>query len=270
MVKITVKGITGKFRLSLRIIKEIRNWPTIFLNYFGILNQKKIRYSFRNGQKFFLRNIEDKKDTSGIATVYEIFLIENYNPSFMKIKPGDTVVDIGANMGIFSIYASLNSKNGKVYSYEALREHFERMQKNVEINNFKNIKTENFAIAGKKGKKRLFINKNCSGGHSLVFDRDSEESLIVDCITLRDIFDRNKIEKIDFLKIDCEGAEYEILYSIPDKYFKKISKISLEFENSGEKNCNSGALRKFLEGKGFIVNIKGEGLKEGILYAYRT
>ena len=69
------------------------------------------------------------------------------------------------------------------------------------------------------------------------------------------------------MKIDCEGAEYEILYNTPNEIFKKIGKIALEWDNLDDKKMNVAYLRNFLEKRGFNVRVKGEDEKAGILYA---
>jgi len=103
----------------------------------------------------------------------------------------------------------------------------------------------------------------------------------VETIALKDFFDGNGISKVDFLKIDCEGAEYEILYNCPQDVLRKIGKISMEYHNlnrmlekrglkaSAPKEYNGEELGLFLEKSGFNVTIRPRNKKRGMIYAKR-
>ena len=260
--------IYGKFRVSLVLIKGIKNWISVFLNYLGILKNSYVTHKLRNGLMIKIKKPEKNGETSGLANIFEIFLIKNYNPKGMEIKNGDLVIDIGANIGMYSVYASLLSPRGKVYSYEPFPIHFKRMLNNIKLNNLKNVVPFNLAVSEFNKKRGLNISHVSSGMHSFFF-RGSGKKVQVNCITLKKIFDKNKIEKCDFLKIDCEGAEYEILYETPKKYLNRIEKIALEWDNLDNDKKNINSLKKFLRKNGFKIMVKGEDDDSGILYAKR-
>jgi FkbM family methyltransferase len=261
-----LKKIKGKINLSLEIIKNVKNWLTVFFIYLGLFKKEYILFKFRDGKKVKVLNPRKEGETSGIATIWEIFIRKNYNPRGMEIKDTDVIIDIGANIGIFSLYASLKARNGKIYSYEPFENHFKRMQENIKINKAKNIFPFNLAISNKKGKKYLFINENSSGMHSTVFNKNSKDKVKINTATLEDVFKENKLKKCDFLKMDCEGAEYDIIFNTKKETFNKIKKISLEFDNiDKEKNCFK--IKEILEKNGFQVKIKGAHSHQGILYA---
>ena len=261
-----IRRIYGKFVVGLVLIKNIRNWISVFANYIGIKREKYITHKLRDGSVIKIRRPEKKGETSGLANIYEILLIKNYNPKGMEIKNNDVVIDIGANIGVFTIYASLLSKGGKIYAFEPFKTHFNRLLENIKINNFPNVKAFNLAVCGSKGKRDLYISNISSGMHSLFFE-GSGKRVSVECTTLKEIFDSNRIKKCNFLKLDCEGAEYEILYNTPNNVFKKIDKIALEWDNLDNKKMNVVYLKNFLEKRGFKVNINGMNQKAGILYA---
>lgn len=263
MLKLT----KGKISMGLDIMREIRNWPSIFLNYFKIIHNKFLIFCFRNGLTIKVRNIENKRDSSGIGMVWEVFIRRNYNPKGFEINEKDTVIDIGANIGIFSLYASKKAKFGKIYSYEPFDVHYKRFKDNIKINNANNILGFNLAICGENCKRDLFISEQSSGMHSLIINKDSKTKVSIDCITLKDVFEQNNIKRCDFLKIDCEGSEYEILYTSPKSVLSKIKKISLEFDTIDKEKKNGPELKKFLEKNGFDVAIRGEKNKQGIIHA---
>ncbi len=94
---------------------------------------------------------------------------------------------------------------------------------------------------------------------------DSPDVLSVSCVTLQDIFNDNHIEKCDFLKMDCEGAEYEILYSCPADILERISRIAMEVHQGKGENENIEALICFLKQHGFSTRCR----KRRLLWAYR-
>lgn len=262
-----MKKILGRVNIALDIIKNTKNWPSIILNYFGLINSRDVVFKFKKEPRIIIEKGYGKYETTGLASIWEIIIRKNYTPKGFEINKGDNIIDIGANIGIFSIWAGKKAKYGKVYSYEPFKPHYNRFCKNIKLNALENISAFNYAVCKKNGKRNLFIDKDSSGMHSLIFNNSNKEERIVECITLKDIFIKNKIKQCDFLKIDCEGAEYEILYNTPKEILKKIMKISLEFDNLDDKKNNCKYLKIFLEKNNFIVKIIGENQKQGILYA---
>jgi FkbM family methyltransferase len=205
-------------------------------------------------ENFMVENIKFKirKGTIDEFIIKEIWKHKEYTPSKLKkfrINKSDTVVDIGANIGIFTIFAANKAKNGIIYSYEPVPENFDLLKKNIEMNNFKNIKIYKFAVLGKKGEVKISLSNWNDGMHSVGI-----RGIKVSGITLEDIFLNNKIKKINFLKIDCEGSEYDILINTPEEYLKKIEKISMEFHDFGIYDIPS--LKGFLETNGFQTIVK--------------
>jgi FkbM family methyltransferase len=161
----------------------------------------------------------------------EHFYNTNYK-YFIDIDENDIVFDVGFNYGIFSLYALYNNAK-KIYGFEP----------NIDIyNKIYNIFPEldkvelyNYAVSD-SNKFVKFNSTEDSLRSSITIDYNDSVSYDVKCINLYDFIIENNIEQIDFLKIDCEGEEYNIFNSIPDDYFCKIKKIMVEFHfNDGNK-----------------------------------
>jgi len=136
------------------------------------------------------------------------------------------------------------------------------LKDNIKLNRLQeSITPLMLGISGKKGKRQLILCEENTGGHG--FYCDGKRKIEIDTVTLKNIFEDNKIKRCDFLKMDCEGAEYEIIYNTPLKYLKKIRSISMEYY----KNGNINKLKKLLEGDGFKVSLIEIG--EGMLYSQR-
>lgn len=228
---------------GIKIIKLLTNWPIFFFDYFHLIQKDVIIYHFRDGTKLITR-----PGTVDRGLINAILVKKEYNQLLsFDINKSDVVVDVGAHIGIFSIFAATKTKNGRVYSYEPLLENFKFLERNILINSLKNISIFNLGIAGRKMERKFFINPE---GGSLI-ENSNLSFRRIQCITLKDIFNDNKLEKINFLKIDCEGAEYEILFNTSQNILKKIDKISLEY-HSDSLELNE-KLKKFLENMNFKV-----------------
>ena len=91
----------------------------------------------------------------------------------------------------------------------------------------------------------------------------------VETVSLANIFNSNKISKCNFLKIDCEGAEYDILFKTPKKILQRIDKISMEYHNLDKKRDNI-SLMNFLKNNGFVIKgTKKFSNSTGMIYAKR-
>ncbi|KFM20084.1 trans-aconitate 2-methyltransferase protein [Marine Group I thaumarchaeote SCGC AAA799-P11] len=179
-------------------------------------------------------------------------------------------MDIGAHIGYFTIMAAKNASLGRIYSIEPHKESFEILKKNLLLNNFTNVDTFNVAITKSTGKTRLYIDKNNQIGNTIIKNNNSNESEQVDTFSLRNFVKNSNIEQIDFLKVDCEGAEFEIFLNLEKELLKKIKKISAEIHEYG-KNNSIMELKEFFEKNGFSIKIskilEDPTLKLSMLYA---
>ncbi len=213
-----------------------------------------------DGFKFKIR----KNDSSDLEVIREILIEKEYSQGNFKIKENDTVIDIGAHIGIFSIFAAKAAKNGKVYAYEPFPENFKLLKENCGLNNVKNIFSFKQAVSGTQNNARLYLNK-CNCGHS--FYGKSKKHINVNCTTMEEIFESNKINFCDFLKIDCEGGEYEILLNTPERYLHRTDMIALEYHDSLSKKRLLKKLINYLGKMGFKIKIVHIIGTRGILYA---
>jgi FkbM family methyltransferase len=134
---------------------------------------------------------------------------------FKRCKEAATVFDIGANVGYFSLLAarSFKSKNATVYAFEPVTKTFNRLKENIFLNNFSNVRVFQKAVSSNNGAIKINIGNNQNWGMSSINTHEylSGDSEIIECITLDSFCETQKIDKIDLIKIDVEGAEYRVL-----------------------------------------------------------
>lgn len=118
--------------------------------------------------------------------------------------------------------------------------------------------------------KKIFLSSE-SPSHSLYTDEkyvDGKNYIEIECITLKDIFNENHIEKCDILKMDCEGAEFEILYNASEDIFKKVKEIRLEYHN--KENNHIDSLIEFLKKDFKLTKFRPDSDYSGMAWFKRT
>lgn len=176
--------------------------------------------------------------------IYEVLEGNEYSFLFKDLR----VLDVGCNIGAFSLW--IYEAASEIHAVDLSVRNIEMLNKNIKDNNLGKIKTYCCAIAGKNGT-RLAGDPSAPGDGSWMLDKGDVE---VDGYTLAHFMSRNRIEKVDVLKLDVEGAEYEILQS-PD--FPKIPTIIGEFHLGGLGDIfhNLGYKYKELPNNHFIARL---------------
>ena len=181
----------------------------------------------------------------------EVFKDNIYAPYLVR-KRDLTILDIGANIGLTSYYFS---KYGKVYSMEPSKQHFDIFTEMIKFNKLEDkIVPINKALYLKSGKLPFGgpdNNKTMRSLHMATWEK-GQSSEMVDAITLTDLFKEYKIEHVDFMKLDVEGSEYEIIGGGDFKAVAdKIDKILIERHAWANRNPNQ--LTDTLRMRGFNV-----------------
>jgi FkbM family methyltransferase len=198
---------------------------------------------------------------------------KQYNPPTFEIHPNDTVIDIGGHIGSFSLYAAYKASTGRVFVYEPAPENFAYLQKNIQLNHASHITAEKSAVAAEKGTRTFFSNNLNSAESSMHTTSNHGQQITVPSITLTDIFEEHNISTCNFLKLDCEGAEYEILFTTPRSYLRRINKIAMECHNPSYFNISDPrytqeTMQTFLRNNGFIVKEIKENAMHSLLFAW--
>jgi FkbM family methyltransferase len=151
-------------------------------------------------------------------TAREDEIIEHFSP-----KEGDTVVDVGAHIGRYTIIASKRvGPNGKVIAIEADPSNFEILNRNIQLNKLTNVIPLNYAVYSKQTKLKLYLPVEESGFtiyNTIMVNRTASEGkfIEVNSNTLDNLLlqpqqqNETSHANINWVKIDVEGAEFEVL-----------------------------------------------------------
>ena len=184
-------------------------------------------------------------------------VMEKYETELFKkmVKEGMVVVDIGANIGYYSLIgAKLVGKNGIVYAFEPEPSNYELLCKNAEVNGYANVVPVQKAVSNQRGVAKLWVNKAClvvssfSENNVLAFSKgnvlEKDSFVEVETITLDGFFeDTVKNNRVDIIKIDTQGAE-GLIVDGAEKILKSNNlKIVTEFWPDGLKNVGTDPLK---------------------------
>ncbi len=177
---------------------------------------KQIKY---NNQQVTITVRSDADD----SVFNEIFVERDYKDIEPVIKNAkNQIIDIGGHTGMFAIYARTLNPNVPIITYEPSQENFTTLKENLKQNHIKNVTTKNLAVSDKQGQATLYLSED-SHNHSLT--QKTEKTQTTQTTTLTNIIKT----QTDLVKIDAEGAEFEIIESTPIETLKLIKTIYIEY-----------------------------------------
>jgi len=225
------------------LIKIYRNYRhKIFVE--KILKNWNIKYKHK-------LSVEDR------SIIKEIFYHKSYSAYFPFYKKCD-IIDIGAHKGFFALYAALNcSSDSRIICLEPSKSNYTNLTENINLNGLRNVHMINKAVLSKAGMETLYIyspaNNSILSEYENIINKRSQKSESIKVVTLPQIIDKFELDKIDFLKLDCEGSEYDILYGLESSVYEKIKVISLEFHDLNDPKKSGHSLALFLTKQGFNI-----------------
>ena len=176
------------------------------------------------------------KDDFKIMTIHEDDIITRFTP-----KEGDIVIDIGAHIGLYTIISSKRvGAQGKVVAIEADPENFEMLNSNIKLNQLTNVIPLNYAVYSKETKIKLYLPSGESGftKYNTIMPNwiNTQEKFVeVNANTLDYILQSKGITYVNWIKIDVEGAEFEVLKGASN-VLSKSKDIALLIEVHGLDN----------------------------------
>lgn len=261
-----------------------------------MLNKKDLKFLLRSKSFNLLRDtkkegligsylynnkpITYRAGSSDIEIIYEILLKKGKKSEYWLpscLSP-NVIFDIGGNIGITSILLANQFPNAKIFTFEPMKENFEILTKN--INHYPNVKAFNVALGDENKEIEMFLSDNSSnfGGGSL-YEKgvNLNQTEKVQMMTVGTVLEKEKIDTVDIIKIDTEGAEYNILSSFPKSIlsnltwlvgelhgiddFKLLNLLQDKFDISVKKKINNRLFMFNASNKQFTKNLTKSDIK---------
>jgi len=252
-------GLIEKLSILFKAIRVIKNWNDYVTLYLNKIKSEHIVLEMRNGIKIKLR-----VNSTDLMAFTHVWLLKEYERPGFEIKNNDIIIDVGGHIGLFALFSSQFCKSGRIYCFEPIKENFEMLKTNIELNHITNIIPTNAAISKDNGTVTIYLNED-EAGHSMYVT--STKSVKTESISLQTVLDSNDIGLCDFLKLDCEGEEYAIMDSLPLLSYDKIKKMCIEYHFADTKPHLLKGLVEKLESLSFDVKTRMILPDIGFLYA---
>jgi FkbM family methyltransferase len=229
-----------------------RNWWAVPLPKIGI----SVVLELRNGLRYLVR-----AGTTDLSVVNEVSLSNEYL-DFVGTLPEDAdVMDVGANIGDFSMQLARACPRGRVFAVEPIRENVRMVEIQKQLNHAEHVTSLHLALGGHEGE----IDIHSAGSQSSAFWGDGASER-VRVTTLPRLMEELKLEELALLKLDCEGAEWSILPAA-EATLGRVQRIVMEFHCQGD--WTPEKLAAWLRDRGFDVR-HTPGPWNGLLWARRT
>lgn len=274
------------------VVLSLEEWYRMHRGYRREYDEQKIKEGLSGFKTYFLPNNLEIAHINEYETNYvynEIFEEDIYLKHGIQVADGDTVIDIGANIGLFSLYINYLYRNVKIFSFEPSPDVYKVLHANANVYG-DNIKTFNSGVSDCEKSSAFTFYENSTVFSSIYSDENEdnraikaivrnmisqnvESSEMVDSFvdeliekrldskqymvqmrSISNIIDENKITRIDLLKIDAEKSELDILRGIREEHWPLIKQIVMEIHDDGTKVLDT--ILSMLDEHGFTYELE--------------
>jgi FkbM family methyltransferase len=203
-----------------------------------------------------------------VATCQSLFVTGYYEPNDLYLlktllKPGMVFIDIGANIGLYALFASkLVGNDGTVIAIEPSERDMERLRANVELNNGRSIKLRQTAISNSSGERELLIAEEEHSGQNTFgafayADVQNQGKVNVNTQTLDEVVRQEALTRVDVIKMDVEGHEFFALQEAKEtlRIFHPILLVEISETALMNQGCTSSQILTFLDEMGYRIYI---------------
>ncbi|MEJ7911600.1 MAG: FkbM family methyltransferase [Chitinophagaceae bacterium] len=236
-----------------KLFRNIANWQE-YTFYKGERSKRSLQFRTRPNAISF-------EVSQSLYWVFkELFVEDFYNiQELTGSLPADPVIlDIGANAGFFDILILSKLKNARIWAYEPLPSNCKLIEATMQRNQAlrEGLQLFNLAVTGLPVESIKLYTENTGDNSEIAsvfsnFDSRNTNALTVPAQSLTSIIEQNGFKKIDLLKLDCEGSEYDILYHTPKEVLHVVKKLVIEVHEIDTEMNNVGALTNYLQTTGY-------------------
>jgi FkbM family methyltransferase len=221
---------------------KVKNWPHILAARLGLAKMQAIE--FREGSRWRVLDLRP-----GLAVLRDVYLERVYDAGF-DIDPQGTVLDLGANIGMFTLLAARHLvPQGRVIAIEPNPQAAEVLRKNVLENGFSNVEVIEAAASVADGQAELHLASH-SLGASVFVNGPVAETITVRTVDVSRIV--TSLGEVELLKLDIEGSEWPIVFESSPQMWGRIKKIAMEFHLDSSRGKTQDDLASYFRERGYI------------------
>jgi FkbM family methyltransferase len=244
---------------------DLKNFPNLFQNisnwteytfYKGERSKRHLKFTTKPNRIHF-------EVSASLYWVFKEIFVEDFyriKQLLQRLPSNPVVIDIGANAGFFDLLVLSKLKEARVFAYEPLESNRKLIQKMVDANPLlqSNLSLFQKAVTGKPVPSIELYVEDTAGNSEIAsvfsdFDKRNTRSVSVPAISLSSITEEHP--KIDLLKMDCEGSEYDILYNTGPELLQRIQVMAIEVHELDKDKNNLEALNAYLVSMGFRTTV---------------
>lgn len=216
-----------------------------------------MRFRMRDGSRISCR----VADSGGLLSVHVDGDYEVPGLDWTSLK---TVLDVGAHVGTFTVWAARRAPQARFIAVEPNPETYALLARNIRDNHLEErVTAVNAAVAGEVGRGTLELVEHSLG--TRLARTAAPGRVSVDTVTIESLLASSGMENVDMLKIDCEGMEYEVFGTMPPQQLSRIGLVACEYHP--EPGHDVAELDALLERAGF--HVQRPQLPLGVLWATR-
>jgi FkbM family methyltransferase len=243
------------------LIKGVKNISALLQLATREPSDSPIEIRLRNGECFRISTLMDA------WILKETVLDRQYENVSVVLQPNWLVIDIGAALGDYAVWAAQQLTTGRLIAVEPFPRSVKLLCDNLKLNHVENVEVVETAIGEKDGQLSLQLVTGQAVQHSTAATSASAGSLPVSVHSLESFFAQMKIDSCDYLKLDCEGAEYDILFNCSKDILKKIARICMEVHDRVTPHSRDEMI-EFLERNGYITRLTLNPVHNELAYLY--
>jgi FkbM family methyltransferase len=243
----TIRRTAERLLLLPSLVRRVKNWPTVLAARVGLRQIDAVR--FRDGSTWRLLDVRP-----GFAVLREVYLERIYDARF-HIDPRGTILDLGANVGMFTVLAAKKLvPHGRVVAVEPNPDVAAVLRRNLEENGIANVDLIEAAAYTSDGEARLELASHSSGA-SIWRKEQGGKIVMVSTVKVSRVVE--DLGSVELLKVDIEGAEWPIFFDSDPKMWKSIKRIAMEFHLDSANGRTTADLSAHLSHMGY-TNIRIE------------
>lgn len=182
-----------------------------------------------------------------LATTWIIYLRHEYT-----VKADDEIiVDCGANVGVFALYAAASAPKSCIFAVEPFPSTFHELSENIQLNHLDDrVTCVSVALTGSDGMVNMYAAPEVASQARQVIQPSGADTVSVPALSLSSLLARIAVREVDMLKMDIEGSEHPALLGAGPSTLARIKRLSVEYHQTGPK----GPLFDHLQASGFVLH----------------